>query len=140
VKWLDKCESALIDSRIFLSHQHITRFQDAFKLIKNQPFINKGLVKCLFLSAWDQEHFNVFMDVIHQLIQNNDTNLDGMIEIGQDYVQRSKASEKLFYAMAVEFLLHPDQTPSESLMLKMSASWIGIADSTLEASYIIDKL
>jgi len=140
MKWLDKCETALIDSHIFLSHQHITRFQDAFKLIKNQPFINKGLIKCLFLSAWDQEHFNVFMDVIHQLIQNNDTNLDRMIEIGQDYVQRSKASEKLFYAMALEFLLHPDQTPSESLMLKMSASWIGIADSTLEASYIIDKL
>jgi len=42
--------------------------------------------------------------------------------------------------MALEFLLHPDQTPSESLMLKMSAAWIGIADSTLEASYIIDKL
>lgn len=140
MKWLDKCESALIDSHIFLSHQHITRFQEAFKLINDQPFISKGLVKCLFLSAWDQEHFNVFMDTIHQLIQNNDTNLDRMIEIDQDHVHRTKASEKIFYAMAIEFLLYPDQTPSESFMLKMSASWIGIADATLEASYIIDKL
>jgi len=140
MKWLDKCESALIDSHIFLSHQHLSRFQEAFKLIKNQPFITKGLVKCLFLSAWDQEHFNIFMDVIYQLIHYNERNLDRMLEIGRGYAERSKASEKIFYTLAIEFLLHPDQTPSESFILKMSTSWIGIADSTLEASYIIDKL
>lgn len=140
MKWLDKCESALIDSHIFLSHQHISRFHEAFKLIKNQPFITKGLVKCLFLSSWDQEHFNIFMDAVYQLIHNNETNLDRMLEIGQGYVERSKASEKIFYNLAMEFLLHPGQTPSESFILKMSTSWIGIADATLEASCIIDKL
>lgn len=140
MNWLDKCESALTSAHIFLSHSHLSRFVQAFQVLKQQPFVTKGLCKCAFLSAWDQEHFDVFMDMVNELITNNDTNLDRMIQAGKEYIRNSKSNEKILYTLAHEFLLYPDQTPSESFILELSSAWIAIGDSTLEASYIIDQL
>lgn len=140
MKWLEKCETALIDAHIFLSHQHLVRFHETFHLLKEQPFVNKGLIKCAFLAAWDQGHFNIFMNSVTECMKHNDTNLNRMIKNSADILENAKASEQVLYELSQEFLLHPDETPSESFLMKLSTLWIAIADSTLEASYIIDKL
>lgn len=140
MNWLDKCESTLTSAHIFLSHSHLARFASAFHTLKQQPFVSKGLCKCAFLSAWDQQHFDIFMDMVEQMIANNETNLDRMILAGEEHIRNAKSNEKILYSLSQEFLLHPDSTPSESFILELSSAWIPIGDSTLEASYIIDQL
>ena len=40
--------------------------------------------------------------------------------------------------MALAFLEHPGQTPSDSFLLQLSHIWVPIADNALAASEIID--
>ncbi|MBS6195710.1 MAG: hypothetical protein KH828_09035 [Clostridiales bacterium] len=140
MSWEEKCIPALVEHRVFLSPQHFSRFETAFAFLRHQRFFNKGLCKCAVLASWDQSEFTHFMNAIHKMEDLKASNLSIMIERIQKLAETSDPNLKLFYQLAVEFLTKPGQTPSETIILKLSKAWVPLMDNVIAASLVLDSL
>ena len=139
--WREKCIPALIAAHVFLSPQHFSRFEEAFHMLKDRSFFNKGVCKYAFMAALDQEHSNEFKDIVEFMISEKDVTASYMIKRQKKILTcLYDANEKTICQLIIQFLEHPEQTPSESFILELSSAWVPIGDSTLEASYVIDAL
>lgn len=139
--WRERCISALITAQVFLSPQHVSHFEEAFHLLKDCSFFNKGVCKYAFIATMDQRSFNEFRSIVDYMIAEKSVTTSYMLK------QRKKvlnelydANEKVICKLTIQFLEQPDKTPSESFILELSSAWVPIGDSALEASYVIDSL
>lgn len=140
MNWEEQCVPALVEQRVFLSPQHFSRFETAFGFLRNQRFFTKGLCKCAVLAAWDQKNFMTFMDVMHQMEEQKVTNAAPLVEYARNLIQDPDPSMSLFARLSVDFLTKPNQTPSETIILKLSKAWVPLMDSVITASLVLDKL
>ena len=58
---------ALDQSGLFEDSGHRTRFKELMDCYGHYPFFTKGLCKCMYLSAWDEEHFATILEVLSDL-------------------------------------------------------------------------
>ncbi|MGI6070219.1 MAG: hypothetical protein ACOYBE_07295 [Blautia sp.] len=140
MSWREYCVEGLDQQNCFVSAFHKSRFIEMFDRVKYQPFFTKGLCKCLFLSAWDQEHTNVMKNMLQELIQKKCQDVGYMLEQGKEFARHGHVNEKTMYELAEYFLTHPNCTPDESWLMSLSRGWVALGDSALQASEVIDKL
>ncbi|HIZ43885.1 MAG TPA: hypothetical protein H9672_04060 [Firmicutes bacterium] len=138
--WKDKCLRSLMDAKLFLSSAHMDRFKETWKTLKKQPFCTKGLCKCLFLSAWDQEHYQFLKDTVDEMITRKDTDTSYMLEKGRVVLDNVALSERELFKLSIQFLENEGVTPDDSCLMKLAHHWVPITDNTLEAGRLIDRL
>ncbi len=83
MKWSDKCMLELTHHNLFENDEHRSRFRDLLECYAEAPFFTKGLCKCMYLSAWDNEHFAVMLDILNAMTINHQSNLDAMKDQGE---------------------------------------------------------
>ncbi len=62
-----QCISALGHAGLFENRAHMSRFKELMNCFENYPFFSRGLCKCMYLSAWDDEHFLVMLETLNVL-------------------------------------------------------------------------
>ena len=83
MRWSDKCMLELTHHNLFENDEHRSRFRDLLECYSEAPFFTKGLCKCMYLSAWDNEHFAVMLDILNAMTINRQHNLDDMKDQGE---------------------------------------------------------
>lgn len=125
---------------IILSPQHFSRFETAFSFLRHQRFFNKGLCKCAVLAAWDPKKFEIFMDAMHEMAEHKETNQTAMIAKAREELRTADPNRRLFIQLSLDFLTKPNQTPSETIILKLSKAWVPLMDNVITASLVLDSL
>ncbi len=138
--WKDKCLRSLMDANLFLSSAQLERFKETWKVLKKQPFCTKGLCKCLFMSAWDQEHYQFLKDTVDEMIARKDTDTSYMLEKGRVVLGNVALSERELFKLSIEFLEKEGQTPDERCLVKLAHHWVPITDNTLAVGRLLDSM
>lgn len=82
MKWSEKCMLELTHRNLFENDDHRARFRDLLDCYCSAPFFTKGLCKCMYLSAWDDLHFTVMLDVLNGMVLERDQTLSLMRDNG----------------------------------------------------------
>lgn len=138
--WREYCIEELDRYYCFVSAFHKSRFIKMYDRVKYLPFFTKGLCKCIFLAAWDQEHSQVMERMLDELTERKAQNLEYMVESGRRIQEEGQSNERILYELAEFFLTHPGETPDESCLMQLSRNWIPLGDSVLQASQVVDGL
>ena len=93
----DACLFALDKAKLFESSDHRTRFKELMDCYSQFPFFTKGLCKCMYLSAWDEPHFFILLEVLTDLSLGKNTNTDDMRENGDLLADRQEDGEYYVY-------------------------------------------
>lgn len=138
MNWKEKCFSALNAEKMFESYEHSTRFQELVDCFSGYPFFTKGLCKCIYLSAWDEEHFCIMLETLTDLSLGREKNTDEMREKGDLLAEEQTDGEYYVYHLSNAFL---DGKPFDmELPESLDAGFRYIIDRALKASAIIDQL
>ena len=70
--------TALEEAHMFESSAHMTRFKELMDCYSDYPFFTKGLCKCMYLSAWDEEHFAIMLQTLNDMALGKEQNTDDM--------------------------------------------------------------
>ncbi len=82
MKWSEKCMMEFTHRNLFEDDEHRARFKDLLDCYCEAPFFSKGLCKCMYLSAWDDTHFTVMLDVLNEMVLERDDHLGLMKDNG----------------------------------------------------------
>lgn len=136
----EQITQTLRSHKLFLSGLHYDQFIMLLNRVQDEPFFCKELCKCAFLASWDQAHAIFFDQTMSWLCDIRAADLTPMLERGKASLASQPHSEKALFQLSCDFLEYPGETPDESVLLKLSNSWISIADNALEASRLIDEM
>lgn len=100
----DKYLPILDDRGLFENSEHRTRFKELVDCYGEYPFFTKGLCKCMYLSAWDQEHFAVILQVLSDLAIGKERDTEEMRIQGDALAERQKGGEYYVYQLSNAFL------------------------------------
>ena len=115
--WSEKCILELAHHNLFESTQHRDRFRELLDCYFDAPFFTKGLCKCMYLSAMDEEHFLDMLTMLNQLTINGKADLSPMKENGVDVAETSEGSDADIYRLSVAFLTNTYyQTPDFTMI------------------------
>ena len=78
MSWKDKCAAALGEMRLYENSGHKTRFMELMECYSGYPFFTKGLCKCMYLSAWDEEHFAVMLEMLTSMALGEEHDTEDM--------------------------------------------------------------
>ncbi len=101
MKWTEKCILDLEHHNLFEDDGHRRRFYDLLDCYFDKPFFSKGLCKCMYLAAWDTDHFSVMLDTLNSTLIERDFHLNLMKDQGEMYQaeahdDRDRASEEMW--------------------------------------------
>lgn len=82
MNWADKCILDLTHHNLFEDDGHRSRFRDLLYCYCGSPFFTKGLCKCMYVSSWDEEHFDVLLEMLNSVTIEKDEHLGIMKEQG----------------------------------------------------------
>ena len=114
MRWSDKCMLELTHHNLFENDEHRSRFRDLLECYSEAPFFTKGLCKCMYLSAWDNEHFAVMLDILNAMTINRQNNLDDMkdqgevLEAAAENGELEDASSAEIWKLSNAFLRRPE--------------------------------
>ena len=66
--------SRLQKAGLFQDSHHLSRFKELVDCYRSYPFFTKGLCKCMYLSAWDEEHFCIMLETLAELTLGRERN------------------------------------------------------------------
>ena len=138
MNWKEKCFSALNAAKMFESYEHSTRFVELVDCFSGYPFFTKGLCKCMYLSAWDEEHFCIMLETLTDLSLGREKNTDEMREKGDLLAEEQTDGEFYVYHLSNAFL--DDQPFQLALPESLDESFRYIINRALKAAAIIDAL
>ena len=98
------CIQALDERRLFEDSGHRTRFKELMDCYSDYPFFNKGLCKCMYLSAWDEEHFAVMLGILTELALGRERNTEEMRRQGEELAMKHMDGDSCMYQMSNAFL------------------------------------
>ena len=125
--WKSKCFAVLDKEKMFENSGHRTRFKELFDCYRDYPFFSKGLCKCIYLSAWDEEHFCIMVETLTDLSLGKETNTKEMSIKGDALADEQTDGEYYIYQLSIAFL--------DDLPFRINVS----SDMTLEIRYIIRR-
>ena len=128
----------LAGRHLFLSSLHYTRFVQLYDTIEELPFFCGGLIKCAFVAAWIQNFHDSFLEDLTIASESGCQDTSRLQELLRGRLPSLSPGAQTVFEMALAFLEHPGQTPSDSFLLQLSHIWVPIADNALAASEIID--
>ena len=125
---------ALDQSGLFEDSGHRTRFKELMDCYGHYPFFTKGLCKCMYLSAWDEEHLEVLSD----LAIGKERDTEEMRIQGEALAEKHMGGEYYVYQLSNAFL------DGELFMLtdnvKLSPEFRYIIRQALKAELVIDEV
>ena len=74
MKWKNDYLTALDEAGLFENTGHRTRFKELMDCYAGFPFFSKGLCKCIYLSAWDDEHFAIMLETLNEMTLGQEKN------------------------------------------------------------------
>ncbi len=104
MSWRRTCLTALNEAGLFQDSWHRTRFKELVDCYANYPFLTRGLCKCMYLSAWDDEHFCVMLETLNQLSIGRETTTQEMRTKGEILADEQNNSEYYVYQLSNSFL------------------------------------
>ena len=123
---------------MFEDYSHGTRFRELVDCFSGYPFFTKGLCKCMYLSAWDEEHFCILLETLTDLSLGKETNTKEMREKGDMLAEEQTDGEFYVYHLSNAFL---DGKPFQmELPESLDDSFRYIIERALKAAAIIDAL
>lgn len=138
MNWKEKCLSALDSEKMFEDSRHKTRFKELVDCFSHQPFFTKGLCKCIYLSAWDDEHFCVMVEMLNELSLGRETDTEEMSIKGDALAEEEERDEAQVYRLSIAFL--ENQPYSKDIISSVSPETAYIIRRALQAAAIIDQL
>lgn len=138
MSWKDKCAAALGEMRLYENSGHKTRFMELMECYSGYPFFTKGLCKCMYLSAWDEEHFCIMLETLSEMSVGKEKNTKEMRNKGEIIAEEQKNDEYYVYELSNSFL---DNKPfSIDDPSKISPEIRYIIERAQKAAEIIDQI
>ena len=142
MSWKDKCAAALGEMRLYENSGHKTRFMELMECYSGYPFFTKGLCKCMYLSAWDEEHFAVMLEMLTSMALGEEHDTEDMKfqgdVIADEKIDEHAYGEAYVFKLSGMFLEGDPGVPEGRE--KLSAEYEYIVSRALEASWVIDHL
>ena len=104
MSWSDKCIAALAEKKLFENSGHRTRFKELLDCYADYPFFNRGLCKCMYLSAWDEEHFCIMLETLMSMSLGQERNTDDMRIQGDVLAGDEPTPDYYMYQLSNAFL------------------------------------
>ncbi len=102
--WSEKCLMELTHHNMFDSAEHRLRFRDLVDCYYRAPFFTKGLCKCMYLSCFDDVHFDIMLSMLNELTIDSAKSLRAMREQGQVLLEDMPPEEREVQKLANSFL------------------------------------
>ncbi len=135
--WKDQCVAALDEEKVFENSEHRTRFLELMDCYGGYPFFTKGLCKCMYLSAWDEEHFAILLETLMRMSLGREQNTEDMEANGEALAREEDGDEQKMYLLSCEFL---EGKPCSIDLDTVSANTAYVMKQALKAAEIIEKL
>ena len=104
MSWSDTCIAALAEKKLFENSSHRTRFKELLDCYSDYPFFNRGLCKCMYLSAWDEEHFCVMLETLMSMSLGKEQDTGDMRIQGDVLAGNEPTSDYYMYQLSNAFL------------------------------------
>ena len=104
MSWKEDCIFALDQGRMFENSEHRTRFIELMDCYSDAPFFTAGLCKCMYLSAWDEVHFCIMLEVLNDMSLAQDSDTKEMRIKGDAYEEEIQTAEQYVYKLSNAFL------------------------------------
>lgn len=138
MNWKEQWIVALDKENLFENSGHRTRFKELLDCYADYPFFTKGLCKCMYLSAWDEEHFCIMLSMLTEMSLEHEKNTDEMRTQGDVLIEEQPEEESYIYQLSNAFL---DNTVFQlDDPQKVHPDILYIIQKALQASDIIDRL
>lgn len=138
MSFISECITALDEEGLFDSSGHKTRFKELLDCYSVYPFFSKGLCKCMYLSAWDEEHFCVILEILSAMSLGHDKDTEEMRDNGDVLVSEQTTDEYYVYLLSNAFLDDaPYRLPDNA---EIRASTRHIIFQALRAAEVIDSI
>lgn len=98
--WKENCLAALDAAKLFENSGHRTRFKELMDCYSNYPFFTKGLCKCMYLSAWDDEHFAVMLETLMDMSLGREQDTKDMQVKGDALAEERNDGEYYVYLLS----------------------------------------
>ncbi len=141
MNWKNEVISALFREDMFENTDHYRRFRELITCYRDYPFFSKGLCKCMYLSAWDEEHFAEMLIMLGTMTidhQNTTREMQTNGKLMEEELSSCHKANYLIYEMANAFLedrkfvlRDPESVPT---------TFVYIIRKALKAADIIDAL
>lgn len=138
MSWKESCFTALDAERMFEDSGHRTRFKELVDCFSTYPFFSKGLCKCIYMSAWDEEHFCIMLETLTDLSLGKETDTKEMRVKGDALTEEQTDSQYYVYELSNAFLDGRDFCPDADADIAPEQRYI--ISRSLAAAKIIDAL
>lgn len=136
MNWKDRCFLCLDEEKLFESSGHRTRFWELLDCYGDYPFFTKGLCKCMYLSAWDEEHFAIMLETLTSMSLGRETDTEDMRIQGDSLAEAQPDAEYYVYQLSNAFL--DDKPFSLPDNAKLETMQRHIINQALKAAAVID--
>lgn len=137
MEWKEKCFAALDAEKMFENSQHRTRFKELMDCFSGYPFFNKGVCKCVYLSAWDEKHFCIMLETLTEMSLGREKNTKEMSVKGDALAEEQNDGEYYVYQLSLSLL--NDQPFKLDTTSNVPADIRYIIRRALKASEIIEE-
>lgn len=138
MNWKDRCFLSLDEEKLFENSGHRTRFWELLDCYGEYPFFTKGLCKCMYLSAWDEEHFAIMLETLTSMSLGRETDTDDMRIQGDTLAEVQPDAEFYVYQLSNAFLDNkPFLLPDDA---RLEAEQRRIIEQALKAAKVIDHI
>lgn len=138
MNWKDRCFLSLDEEKLFENSGHRTRFWELLDCYGEYPFFTKGLCKCMYLSAWDEEHFAIMLETLTSMSLGRETDTDDMRIQGDTLAEVQPDAEFYVYQLSNAFLDNkPFLLPDDA---RLEAEQRRIIEQALKAARVIDHI
>ena len=117
---------------------HRTRFKELMDCYSNYPFFTKGLCKCMYLSAWDDEHFAVMLETLMDMSLGREQDTKDMQVKGDALAEERNDGEYYVYLLSGAFLEDKPYILPEDADIPQEIRYI--IDRAIRASAVIDEV
>lgn len=138
MEFKERCIRALEEQKLFRDSGHMTRFKELLDCYSSYPFFCKGLCKCMYLSAWDEEHFAIMLGILTELALGKEQSTEEMRRQGEELAREHLDGEFYIYELSNAFLDGRRFELPASAKIQPEHAWI--IQKAQEASKIIDEV
>ena len=138
MSWKKYCLEALDEEKMFENAMHRSRFKELFDCYKNYPFFTKGLCKCIYLSAWDDEHFCIMVEMLNELSLGHEEDTTEMSNKGDSLLEEQTGDDYYVFQLSIALLNDLSFHLPENVSLSPDTRYL--IRRALQTSEIIDQL
>lgn len=124
--------------KLFENYGHRRRFIELMDCFGDQPFFTKGLCKCMYLSAWDEEHFAIMLETLTAMSLGQEEDTSDMRRQGDILAEQITGPEYYVFQLSNAFLDNKPFALSPKSVLDDGTRHI--IEQALKAAEVIDGI